>query len=90
MSMAKVEMVWEMRKGHRAWWEGLQGSNRERVHSKGGVELGQVRGGHVGSNGLASSSAQVSALAPCGKGNNRPSNNSQLSLYMILVLGSME
>lgn len=90
MSMAKVEMVWEMRKGHGVWWEGLQGSNRERVHSKGGVELGQVQGGHVGSNGPASSSAQVSALAPCGKGNNHSSNNSQSSLYMILVLGSME
>lgn len=63
---------------------------RERVLLKGDVELGQVRGGHMGSNGLASSSAQVSALAPREKGNNPPSNNPESSLYTILELGSME
>lgn len=55
------------------------------MFAKGDVDLGQVWGGHVGSNSLVSSSAQVSALAPHEKG-----NNPQSSLYVILVLGSME
>lgn len=63
---------------------------RERVLPKGDVDLGQVQGGHVGSNGLVSSSAQVSALAPVKRATTPHSNNPQSSLYMILVLGSME
>ena len=76
-----MEMVWEMGKDHGAWWEGLWGRDRDRVLSKSGMGLGQVWGGDLGSNGLASSSTQVSALAPCEKGNS-PSNNLHSSLYM--------
>ena len=63
-------------------WEGLWGRDREIVLSESGVELSQVRGGGMGSDGLASSSTQVSALAPCAKGN-PPSTNLHSSLYMI-------
>lgn len=59
-------------KGYREATEREREWERVRVLSKGDVELGQVQDGHVGSNGLASSSAQVSALASHEKGNNPP------------------
>lgn len=71
--MAKAEMVWERGSTTEHGGKGFrEATDRERAFSKGDVELGQVQGGHVGSNGLASSSAQVSALAPREKGNNLP------------------
>lgn len=69
-----METVWEMRKDRGAWWEGLWGRDRERELSKSGMGLGRVRGGDTGSDGLASSCTQVSALAPCEKGNPHSNN----------------